>query len=86
MTVVDAKLISSQDIDTSCGSSLIPTTSASGVLNSAVEVEAMMKLGVQALTQSFSTLSVQEQIFQQLIMGTGTVLTANRAAAASRLP
>lgn len=86
LAAVDAKLLSSQDIDASCGSSSISTNTAAGVLVSAKETEAMMTLGVQALTQSFGTLSLQEQIFQQLIMGSGSILAANRAAAASRLP
>ncbi|KAJ2974627.1 hypothetical protein NQ176_g5955 [Zarea fungicola] len=85
LAAVDAKLLSSQDIDASCGSSSISTNTAAGVLVSAKETEAMMTLGVQALTQSFGTLSLQEQIFQQLIMGSGSILAANRAAAASTL-
>lgn len=86
LLLVRAKLLSSQDFDPSCGTKASSTSLTTLTLLVAIEVEEMMTLGIETLQKSFGSLSTDQQIFQQLLMGTGSDLATNRQAAASKHP
>ncbi|KAH8803576.1 hypothetical protein F5884DRAFT_756848 [Xylogone sp. PMI_703] len=80
--LLEARILSSKDIDSSCGDintsgdwARILRTQASD------EAESMIGIGIQALTVEFNTLPASQQALQQTLLGTGTALQTNRAAA-----
>ncbi|KAH8820186.1 hypothetical protein F5884DRAFT_849461 [Xylogone sp. PMI_703] len=84
--LLEARIISSSDIDSTCGDPLISNSYSTYIKKSAgPEVEQMMSRGVQALEVPFGSLPASQQIFQQSLLGTGSNLQTNRQNALSFL-